>query len=91
MILAYDTLEDLYLKCLARLSDQFSCLETNISFKNQIPILGNKYKVVLNIENRVTAISILHRRTSTLRCLQRIIIAKADRLKPVGNYSAPFI
>ena len=33
MILAYDTFEDLYLKCMARLSDQLSCLKTYVSLK----------------------------------------------------------
>lgn len=78
MILAHDTFENLDLEGFAGLADQLSGLEGNIPFQNVIAILRNEHKVVLNLEDRVTTVPILH-----LINLAKGFKDKSDRLKAV--------
>lgn len=60
MVLADDTLENLDLERLAGLADEFSRLERHIPFQNMIAILGDEHEVVLDFENRMATVSIVH-------------------------------
>ena len=67
-----DTLENLDLERLTGLADEFSGLERYIPFQNVIAILGNKHKVVLDFENRMTTVSIVHLADSPLQKASKI-------------------
>ena len=65
MILTDNPFQNLYLKGVTRLPDQLSCTVPNIPLENLIPILRDKHEMVVNSENRVTTVSVLHRSPST--------------------------
>ena len=60
MLLAHHTLENLDLKNFAGLANKLARFVGHIPFQCVITILGDKRKVVLDLENRMTAILILH-------------------------------
>jgi hypothetical protein len=67
-----------YLKRFAGLAHQVSCSLCYFTTRHFVTILGYPNKMVLNLINRMAAISIVH-----CHLLSQIIAAKADRLKPV--------
>jgi hypothetical protein len=79
VILAHHPLENLDLEGFAGLADQFPSLEGNIPLQYVIPILRDKHKVVLDLENRMATVSILHLDNSAAKGFKD----KSDRLKAV--------
>ncbi len=76
MIFAHNTFDDPYLKGFTRLPHQVSHSFRYFTLQHFITILGYPNKMVLNLVNRMAAISIVPP-------LGQIIAAKANRLKPV--------
>jgi len=78
VVFADDTLENLNLDLerLTGLADEFSGLERYIPFQNVIAILGNKHKVVLDFENRMATVSIVH--------LSYPLLQKASKINLTG-------
>lgn len=66
MIFTYNAAFDADLKSLTRLSNKFSNSESDISFQNMVTVLGHPNKMIFNIENCMTPISIFHK-TSFVR------------------------
>jgi len=60
VILAHHTLENLDLEGFAGLADEFPSFVGYIPLQYVIPILRDKHKVVLDLENRMATVSILH-------------------------------
>ena len=77
IILTYDIFDNPYLKGVAGFSDQLSRPKTNISLENLIAILRDKYKMLLNPENRMTALPVFHCGISSSTQRGQSIIAKA--------------
>jgi hypothetical protein len=79
MILTHYTLYNSEFKCFTRLTNQLSNPFCYLSFQNLISILRYPYKMVFNLINRMTSLSIIHATPP----VWHILAAKADRLKPV--------
>lgn len=60
MVLAYYSTEYADLKGFACLTNQFSHAQGHITCKNFLSVFRNPNKMVLNVENRVTPIPIIH-------------------------------
>ena len=80
MILAHRAFYYPDLKGFARLSHQLSNSLRNISSQLFVSVFRYPYKVLLNLKNRMAAISVFH---AAPPFVQHIVAAKADRLKPV--------
>jgi hypothetical protein len=84
MILTNNSFQNFYLKGFTSLTNQF---QTNITFQNLVAILRDKHKMILNLENGVTSITVIHKPlllvNSGLYHTQKII-DKSDRLKGGG-------
>jgi len=78
MIFAHNTFDDPYLKGFARLPHQVSHSFGYYPLQRLITILRYPNKMILNLVNRLVAVSI-----GPCHLLGQIIAAKADRLKPV--------
>jgi hypothetical protein len=80
VIFAHNSLHYPDLKSLTRFSYQLSNALRYVSTQYFVAVFCNPYKVILNLKNRMTAISIIH---VAPPFMQHFISAKADRLKPV--------
>jgi hypothetical protein len=60
VVFADNPLKNLDFERLTGLADQFSRLERNIAFQNVIAIFRHKNKVVLNFENSMATVTIVH-------------------------------
>ena len=60
MIFANDTLQNVYFESFATLSDQLSGAKPNISLQHRVTILRDENKMVLNLKNCMTTVSIVH-------------------------------
>jgi len=78
MVFTDYTFDNPYFKRFTGLSYQVSDSFRYLTTQHFVTILGYPNKMVLNLVNRMAAISIIHR-----HLLGSIIAAKADRLKPV--------
>ena len=79
MIPTHHTPYNSYLECFARLPNQLPNSFCYFSFQNFVSIFRYPYKMVFNLINRLTSISIIHATPP----VWHILSAKADRLKPV--------
>jgi hypothetical protein len=80
VIFAHNPFDYPNLKSFARFSHQLSDALRDIPFQYLVSILRYPYKVVLNLKNCMTSVSVFH---ATSPPMQHIVAAKADRLKPV--------
>jgi len=80
MIFADNAFHDPYLKSRAGLPHQLPHTLRDFSRQHLVAVFRHPHKVVLNLINRMAAITLLHR-TSSIH--GSIVSAKADRLKPV--------
>jgi hypothetical protein len=78
MIFAYHSSDNPYFKGFTGLSNQFPNSLGNLSFQNPVAIFRHPNKVILDLKNCMTTVSVFH---NAPLCV--IIAAKADRLKPV--------
>lgn len=76
MILAHDPLQNLDLEDLACLPDQLSHAQRHITCEDLVAVLGDPDKVVLDVLNRVTAISILHSSSTVKECGGLLYLAR---------------
>jgi len=61
MIFTHNTFDDSYFKRLTSLPHKFPYPKGYITFQHVIPVFCYPYKMVLNIENRMTTVSIFHK------------------------------
>jgi hypothetical protein len=80
MILAHHTLYYPDLKSFTGLSHQLSNPFRHLAAQHLVSVFRYPYKVILNLKNRMTAVSVFHAAPPSV---QHIVAAKADRLKPV--------
>jgi len=80
MILTHHTPYNSYLECFARLSNQLPNSFCYFSLQNFVSIFSYPYKMIFNLINRMTSISIIHATPP----VWHILSAKADRLKQGG-------
>jgi len=67
MILTHDPFEDFDLEDFAGVPDQFPYTECDVTCQDFVAILGDPDEVVLEVENRVTAIAIVHSSSTVKR------------------------
>jgi hypothetical protein len=68
MILAHHPLQDLDLEELAGLSHHLSDTQGNISGEHLVAVFGDLYEMILDVVNRMTAISIVHSSSTVAEC-----------------------
>ena len=81
VILAHHTFHYPDLKGFARLSHQLSNSLRYLSLQNLVAVRRYPYKMVLNLKNCMTTVSVIHAAPPFVQLI--IFAAKADRLKPV--------
>jgi hypothetical protein len=81
VILAHHAFHYPDLKGFARLSHQLSNSLRYLPIQNLVAVLRHPYKVVLNLKNCMTTVSVIHAAPPFVQLI--ILAAKADRLKPV--------
>jgi hypothetical protein len=87
MILAGNPFQDFGLKRLARLPCLFPDFQPNVAFQHLATVFRGKNKTVLNLKNRMAAITVIHK-PFPFSVLGNIVrqktIDKSDRLKGGG-------
>jgi hypothetical protein len=87
MILADNSFQNFYLKGFTSLSNQFTNFQTNVAFLHLVAIFCDKHKMILNLKNRMAAITVIHKPfpfSVQDNIIRQKIIAKSDRLKGGG-------
>ena len=87
MVLADNPFQDFDLKRFAHLPDQFPYFQPNVAFQHLVTVFRDKNKMILNLKNRMAAITVIHKPfpfSVQDNIIRQKIIDKSERLKSGG-------